>query len=146
MSSDDGEEELEAGVAEVDVGFADGAVDACCVEDSCHEVGQDRVAAPLAESREPASSHHPVEVGSLVEDLAVVPPALVGAIQFKELLILRELKSDPDGLAIALTVPVGKLFDRFLGLASCVQPSWRLRNEESEHDDETREDHLQPDR
>ena len=77
VSSNDSPEELEAGVSKVDIGLADRSVDTGGVEDGGHEVGENRVSAPLREGREPTRSHGSVEVRPLVEDWAIVPPALV---------------------------------------------------------------------
>lgn len=46
LSSDDSPEELEAGVAQVDISLADGGIDANGIEDGGHEVGKDGVSTP----------------------------------------------------------------------------------------------------
>ncbi len=60
-------------------------------------------------------------------------------------LVLRELQPHPYRLTIVVAMPVRERLDCFLSLASGVKPSRALREEEGEDDDETREDHLQPD-
>ena len=72
-----GEGELEAGVAEIDVGLLDGVLVACGLEDSGKEVGEHAVAGPLGEDGEDDVAGDAVDAGTLVEEDAVIPPALV---------------------------------------------------------------------
>ena len=66
------------------------------------------------------------------------------AIHLQVLLVLGKLKLDPNGLAVAVTVPCGELLNGFLGLATGVKPSGTLGEEEGKHYDKSREDHLKP--
>lgn len=79
------EDKLEAGVAEVDVGLYDFLLVAGGVQHSGQEVGEHTVSGPLSENGEDDVGSKTVAAGTAVEQSAVVPPALVGALPLIQL-------------------------------------------------------------
>lgn len=99
----------------------------------------------MGERREPTGDHDAVGAGALVEQTTIIPPALVGAIELDVGFIFGDLKVDPGRLTVAVTVPLGENVQCRLAFAIGIQPTWRLRDEESAEDDETGEEELEPD-
>lgn len=118
----------------------------------------------LGEGREPTSDSNSIETGSLVEESAVIPPAFVlkqtvstlfekyiirgrayRSVELKEMFVFVELKLNPGRFWVIETMPFGEDGVCLLTLVASEEPSGRLGDKHAETDDETRENHLEPD-
>lgn len=102
------------------------------------------ITSPLAEDGDGDVAADAVAGGAGLEQGAVVPPALVGAVHLEVLLVLAQLHADPDAVVVAVAVVLGQHAAALVALAVDVQPARRLGQEPDEDDDDAGEEELQP--
>ena len=143
--ADDGDDELHAHDAERDVLLSDGVGDAGGVENGGQKVGDDGVAGPLAVDGDHDVDADTVARGAVAEQSAVVPPALVTAVELEMLFVLAELECHPWGFGVAVAVVLDQEVSALLLLAVDVLPTGGLGHEPDEDGDQAGEHELEPD-
>lgn len=128
------------------VGTSSLVLDTSLLQDTSQEVGDDTVTSPLTEKGSDAVGGETVAGSTVLEECAVVPPSLVSTIELQVRLVFEQLKLDPLRIWVAVAVVLGQESLSLFLLAIAVEPSWRLWEEHSEDDHETREESLKPER
>ena len=79
-----------------------------------------------------------------LEERSVIPPSLVGTLEFQVRFVLKHLKLDPLGVWVTVAVILGE--ERFceILLSVGVVPSRGFWKEHGADEDESREHHLEP--
>lgn len=155
------EDELEASVAEVDVGLGHLLCVAGGVEHGGEEVGEHlrrsalrieggqhwtyAVSGPLREDGEDNVGREAVSACARVEERTVVPPALVGTLHVKVRFILFQLQLDPRGISVAIAMVFCEHSDGLFAFVVDVEPARGFRDEPGENHNQTREEHLKVD-
>lgn len=143
--SHEGEAELETCVAKIDPRLDAVGLVANCIEHGRKEVRQRSVACPLREDDKDAVAGNAVASGAGVEELSVVPPALVRAFSVEVCLVLVELELDPRGGLVTKTMPLGEDSFGFVSLVVDIAPARRFGDEKGTDTDEAGEEELEPD-
>lgn len=145
-STDDSNDEGSASDTKGNVLLVELVGDANGVEDGREVVGEHGITSPLAPERDHDVDTDPVARGSVAEQSAVVPPALVGSVELEVLLVLMELECYPNAVRVAVAVVLDKEILTCLLLAVDVVPARRLWHDPDTGDDNTGEEQLKPDR
>lgn len=85
--------------------------------------------APLGSNSDDQVAHHAVAGRSVLEEAAVIPPALVRTVELKTVLILLHLEAQVDGVGVTKTVVPDNNILCLVLLAIDKQPTGRLRKE-----------------
>ena len=115
---------MEAIIAELNVRLCNLCVVPCGVENGWEEIREWIVPIPLSEDGEAAITCEAVSACSGLEQGALVPPALVGALHVQKLLVFGQLKLHPRRISVAIAVVLGQHAYGCLLLALDTKPSW----------------------
>ena len=139
-----GDDDLDNVHSDEKIGLENRVGDTGSLQDTVQEIRDNTVSSPLTKETSETVGSETIAGSTGLEERSVIPPSLVGTLEFQVRFVLKHLKLDPLGVWVTVAVILGE--ERFceILLSVGVVPSRGFWKEHGADEDESREHHLEP--